>query len=356
MYCSGFCSVARSISFRLVLACLRNKRNKASVFLLNFLSSDGWWGLSEGYQREATTNRLLELDMRDDEERSPESSEPGPSFEESDLDGSQDSGSILDRYNPFRRNQGPSDSAEDEATDAKEQTAEPHSDVRIVDDVPPVAEPDQGQGSTDPREPSLGPEPNDHGDYPLPEDETTSQSASVELLLDRSHTLENAFGALRGEIESKALEDNSREDTIDRLHAEVQEYKRGLLDQALDPIIRGLIQIHDHMGRSTYGTSTSASADLPLETLELLGNFRTELEDLLMIHGVDAFEEKGNVFIAGRQRALRTTEEPPSAESAGMISRRVLKGFEKNGVVLRPENVELFAKLTEPEAEVEDNG
>ena len=110
------------------------------------------------------------------------------------------------------------------------------------------------------------------------------------------------------------------------------------------------------MGRSTYGTSTSASADLPLETLELLGNFRTELEDLLMIHGVDAFEEKGNVFIAGRQRALRTTEEPPSAESAGMISRRVLKGFEKNGVVLRPENVELFAKLTEPEAEVEDNG
>ena len=71
---------------------------------------------------------------------------------------------------------------------------------------------------------------------------------------------------------------------------------------------------------------------------------------------MDAFEEKGNVFIAGRQRALRTTEEPPSAESAGMISRRVLKGFEKNGVVLRPENVELFAKLTEPEAEVEDNG
>ena len=89
-----------------------------------------------------------------------------PSFEESDLDGSQDGGSILDRYNPFRRNQGPSDSAEDEDTDANDQTAEPHSDGRIVDDVPPAAEPDQDQGSTDPREPSLGPEPIDHVDYP----------------------------------------------------------------------------------------------------------------------------------------------------------------------------------------------
>jgi len=294
--------------------------------------------------------------MRDDEERSPESSEPRPSLEQSDLDGSQDRGSILDRYNPFRQNQRPSDSAEDDATDAKEQTAEPHSDVRIVDDMPPVAEPDQGQGSTDPREPSLGAEPNDHGDYPLPEDDATTQSASVELLLDRSHTLENAFGALRGEIERKALDDNSREEMIDRLHAEVQEYKRGLLDQALDPIIRGLIQIHDHIGQSAYGTSTSASADLPSETVELLESIRTELEDLLTIHGVDAFVEDGDVFIAGRQRALSATEEPPSAESAGMISRRVRSGFEKGGVVLRPENVELFAKLTELEAEVEDNG
>ena len=294
--------------------------------------------------------------MRDNEEQPAESSEPGRSLEQSDLDGSQDGGSILDRYNPFRRNQGPSDSAEDESTGANDQTAEPHSDVRIVDDVPPAAEPDQDKGSTDPREPSLGPEPIDDVDYPLPEVDATTQSASVELLLDRSHTLENAFGALRGEIEKKALDDNSREETIDRLHAEVQEYKRGLLDQALDPIIRGLIQIHDHIGQSAYGPSTSASAGPPSETVELLESIRTELEDLLTIHGVDAFVEDGDVFIAGRQRALSATEEPPSAESAGMISRRVRSGFEKSGVVLRPENVELFAKLTEPEAEVEDNG
>jgi len=128
------------------------------------------------------------------------------------------------------------------------------------------------------------------------------------------------------------------------------------LDQALDPIIRGMIQIYDNIGRLASRTSTSASADLPSETDELLESIRIELEDLLIIHGVDRYDEVGDVFKPGRQRAISATEEPPSAESAGMISRRVRSGFEKDGVVLRPENVELFAKLTELEAEVEDNG
>ena len=46
-----------------------------------------------------------------------------------------------------------------------------------------------------------------------------------------------AISELRDKVERKIADDSIREETIDRLHSELQEHKRGLLEQAVMPLV-----------------------------------------------------------------------------------------------------------------------
>ena len=76
-------------------------------------------------------------------------------------------------------------------------------------------------------------------------------------------------------------------------------------------------------------------------TLQNLASFQDTIEEILRRNGVQTFAMPENVFLASRQRIqkLVPTSDPVMDKQ---ISRRVRKGFEYEGKLLRPETVEVY--------------
>jgi len=134
----------------------------------------------------------------------------------------------------------------------------------------------------------------------------------------------------------------TREKVVDRLHAELQEYKQGLIQGILRPIFVDLIQLHDDIGKMA---DASASEDSPPEVRRLLGlirGYQQGIEDILYRQGVEPFTEEGDAFDPRRQRALSSvpTDDPALNKR---VSARLRKGFRSADKVIRPEMVTVYA-------------
>jgi molecular chaperone GrpE len=154
--------------------------------------------------------------------------------------------------------------------------------------------------------------------------------------------LSQELAGLRAEFEGKIKYDSSRERMIDRLHAELQEYKSDLVLTALRPMALDLIALHDRIGKAAAPAGdTGARSQLLPEVLQ------SDIEDILYRYGFESFSEPGDRFDARRQRTARAvpTERP---ELVGTIAARVRKGFAYGERVVRPEMVDVYAHTPSP--------
>lgn len=180
-----------------------------------------------------------------------------------------------------------------------------------------------------------------------PSTEGNAVAARVEDLaarLDRfEERLGEGFDRLLGEVESRWARDRFREEQVDTLHAELQEYKRDLLGRTVQPVLQGIIRLHGDLAKTVEALQAKDPEELTPERLfRVLDGFHEDLELLLERHGVSRFETPGEVFEPTRQTALRT-EPAPRAEQAGRILARIRPGFEQGDVLLRKEGVAVWA-------------
>ncbi len=129
----------------------------------------------------------------------------------------------------------------------------------------------------------------------------------------------------------------TRERIVDRLHAELQEYKQDLLLKVQRPIFIDLIQLHDDIGKMIE----AQPADEPDRAAALLGtleSIRTAIEDTLYRQGVEPFQNEGKEFDPRRQRSVTTvpTDDP---ERNKTIAGRLRPGFQAGDKLIRPEIV-----------------
>jgi len=156
--------------------------------------------------------------------------------------------------------------------------------------------------------------------------------------------------AIQAVLEREQRSEASRERVVDRLHAELQEYKQDLLLKVQRPIFVDLIQLHDDIGkmieaRAPADTDPDRAAALrgALESIQLA------IEDVLYRQGVEPFSVVGDVFDPRRQRAVSTvaTDEPGRAKT---IAARLRPGFEAGEKLIRPEIVSVYTARPAPEA------
>jgi molecular chaperone GrpE len=182
--------------------------------------------------------------------------------------------------------------------------------------------------------------------------DTWEQSAGVETVSEPVETQEppvdvmapvlDAIAQIGGRIERlQAVVDrefraeSSREKVVDRLHAELQEYKNDLLLKITRPIFIDLIQLHDDLGKMAEAVAEGRE-------IQLLRDVQQGLEDILYRQGVEPFRTEGETFDPRRQRAVSTvaTDDP---EQAKRIAARLRPGFFLEEKVIRPELVSVFA-------------
>ncbi len=144
---------------------------------------------------------------------------------------------------------------------------------------------------------------------------------------------------LRTAVETGQARERFLERQIDKLHAEVQAHKTGLLQKLQRPYVMGLVQLHDGLGRVAEHLNAVPdkvySAD---EAAALLTGFQEDVELLLEQNAVRMFREPGEIFVPARQTSLQTVPTQDPAD-IGRIARKVRPGFETEETVVRKELV-----------------
>ena len=137
---------------------------------------------------------------------------------------------------------------------------------------------------------------------------------------------------LRTAFDDKIKYDASRERLIERLHAEVQEYKEDLFLKILKSMALDLVTLHDTLGK---WTATDGAASVSLADIQ------GDVEDVLDRNGFESFVVAEETFDPRRQRALRKV---PTGDAAldKRIAERLRKGFSYQGKVIRPECVAVY--------------
>jgi molecular chaperone GrpE len=159
---------------------------------------------------------------------------------------------------------------------------------------------------------------------------------------DLGEDLGRRIDALRSTFERELRAEANRERVVDRLHAELQEYKQDLLLKVQRPIFVDLIQLHDDVGKMMAArTSTDSELDGSASFRGILESIQTAIEDILYRQGVEPFSLEDAAFDPRRQRALSTspTDDPAFNKT---VAARIRKGFTAGEKLIRPELVSVY--------------
>jgi molecular chaperone GrpE len=160
---------------------------------------------------------------------------------------------------------------------------------------------------------------------------------SVRHLGDR---LGQKLDALQTLFDREIRAESTREKVVDRLHAELQEYKQDLLLNTLRPVFIDLIQLHDDIGKVAVAAPETGPEAARL--IGLMQGFQQGIEDILYRQGVEPYVVDGDAFDPRRQRAVATvaTDDPARGKT---VAARLRKGFQAGDRVLRAEIVSVYA-------------
>jgi molecular chaperone GrpE len=168
---------------------------------------------------------------------------------------------------------------------------------------------------------------------------------TLEAIASLGEGLNRKLDALSTLFDREIRAEATREKVVDRLHAELQEYKQGLLLGILRPVFVDLIQLHDDMGKMIAAQAEPEGEVARL--LALIQGFQQGIEDILYRQGVEPFALVDDAFDPRRQRALSTvpTDDPGLNKR---VAARLRKGFQAVDKVIRPEMVTVYSYKEKP--------
>jgi molecular chaperone GrpE len=242
----------------------------------------------------------------------------------------------------------------DEAAQPPADGEEPAASSAIEDGGPPIDEdgrPPAPEGPADEEaQAAIG---SAEGGYPASALEPAAPGTDrVPMLLEAVASLDDRLSqrldAIQSLLERDARAEATRERVIDRLHAELQEYKQDLLLKVQRPIFVDLIQLHDDIGKMVEARSAGdAEPDRSAAIRGILESIQVAIEDILYRQGVEPFTDEGEAFDPRRQRAVATvpTDDPARNKT---IASRLRRGFQAGDKPIRPEIVSVYTYRPTP--------
>jgi molecular chaperone GrpE len=167
-------------------------------------------------------------------------------------------------------------------------------------------------------------------------------SALLDALKGHGEQLGRRLDLLQTTFERELRAEASRERVVDRLHAELQDYKQDFLLKVQRPIFIDLIQLHDDIGKMIdTRKSSEQDSERAGDLRGVLAPIQTAIEDILYRQGVEPFAVEGTDFDPRKQRAVSTqpTDDPALNKQ---VATRLRKGFCSGDKLIRPEIVTVF--------------
>jgi molecular chaperone GrpE len=231
--------------------------------------------------------------------------------------------------------------SDDDGLPLIEAVAEPEADAPAdVELVVPAAAYDS-VATHDEFVPRIEPEPEPESEpTPAPGPDWVEAPAVLEVIRELGETLGRRLDGLQTLFDREIRAEATREKVVDRLHAELQEYKQDLLLNTLRPMFVDLIQLHDDIGKLL---DAQAESDGEIGRMrQMMRNLQQGIEDILYRQGVEPYTAESHTFDPRRQRAVSTvaTDDPGLAKT---VAARLRKGFQAGEKVIRPEIVSVYS-------------
>ena len=180
---------------------------------------------------------------------------------------------------------------------------------------------------------------------PIDQSTTVEPDADLHQAIGRlGDRIDQRLAGLQAQFDREVRAEAGRERVVDRLHAELQEYKQDLLLKVQRPIFVDLIQLHDDVGKMAEAQPQEGDGYAARSMLE---SIQTAVEDILYRQGVEPFRNEAQAFDPRRQRTVTTTptEDPALAKT---VSQRLRPGFQAGDKIIRPEIVTVYTFRIEP--------
>jgi len=162
----------------------------------------------------------------------------------------------------------------------------------------------------------------------------SKQNQTDNSLNDKMDKLLNLF-------EHKLAVDSFKEQQIDKLHSELQEYKSNLIAKINRPLINGLIYLYDDLDKILNKIQKDESGEFSDKSIKIIQGIFEDIKILLEENGVIAYSEIDDKFNPGRQQlAKKVTTKDESL--VGKVVFSVRPGFEMDDIVIRKEKVAVY--------------
>jgi molecular chaperone GrpE len=193
--------------------------------------------------------------------------------------------------------------------------------------------------------------PTDHAaEDDLVEDEGDGPSIDEDLFIGRLESISLQISELQREFEGKLKYDAHKDEIIDRLHTELQEYKQDILKKYILSIVMDVVKVADDIRKwLTYFRSLDVSQRDPRKLFRYLEAIPSDLEDVFYWHGVKPFASEDGPFDPGRQRAIKKI---PTADANmdKIVAHSIRPGYEWETKVIRQEMVAVYVYQEEQQS------
>ncbi len=155
---------------------------------------------------------------------------------------------------------------------------------------------------------------------------------------------------LKREFEGKLKYDAHKDEIIDRLHSELQEYKQDIIKKYVLSIVMDVVKVADDIRKwLAYFRSLEVSQRDPRKLFRYVEAIPSDLEDVFYWHGVKPFSQQEGAFDPARQRAIKKipTDDPALDKC---VAHSIRPGYEWETKVIRQEMVAVYVYKQEQES------
>ncbi|URZ05085.1 nucleotide exchange factor GrpE [Clostridium felsineum] len=177
------------------------------------------------------------------------------------------------------------------------------------------------------------------------ENETLENSVLKDLIKkidEKAEQFTAQIENLKEEFESKVKYDKHKDDIIDSLHEELQDYKNDIIGKMIKPLLTDIIYTIDNNNKTCEALKEKDAAEFTKEkVLKVVSGLSEDLEDMLYRQGVEDFTFDFSEFDPKRQKIVKTVE-TEDKDKDRTVARSIKKGYLWEGKVIRHELVEVY--------------
>jgi molecular chaperone GrpE (heat shock protein) len=173
-------------------------------------------------------------------------------------------------------------------------------------------------------------------------DGDSALSQEPEDLQYRLNTIQDQLVQLQDEFTGKLKYDAHKDQIIDKLHQELQEYKQDIVKKHILSIVLDVVKVADDIRKwITYFRSLDVSQRDPVKLFRYLEAIPSDLEDIFYWQGVKPYVSREGAFNPATQRAIKKIPTDDSTKDK-TIAKSIRPGYEWEGKVIRQEMVAVY--------------